>query len=244
MGVHDYTCFFHSINEGEQCIDSHDDCSYDRNDTMDPDQEYGDDTDDLYPDSITDDHNGSSACSEAYLLIFKFLKSNNCPLTENSRDEVCKRIKNGQYLFVEIVRDGYSWDAWGFDNISGYYTLLNPNIDPEIEDGPFHYSLWPLRRDLNFEVEDVHDSNEFLQWALTVCPACYRMLIENDFTQRICSQYLKEIAIKHEIEIVGITNKIEVVKTVERFFSGLIGLIEQTRLKSFRDLTHLDHYRY
>jgi len=215
MGVHDYTCFCHSLNEGEQCLNIHEECHYDYK----SETEYFDNDDHLLPSEVTDTHDESGcAANTAHLFIFEF-----GDLIPKTAIEAVRLIRKKQYLSVTRVEDGYSWDAWDFDSYSGYIEVLTDD-KPEDYDDLYHFSVWRY-------IADPEESQDSSVWIVNICPNCFNLLSiklndeveqeKNDAIEMMCSRYLREIALKFDIPLEGVTGKREAIRRIQAYFSFL-----------------------
>lgn len=190
MGVHDYSCFCHG-DEGDQCLENHDECCYEWSNP-------GDDVDDiLLNDEITDTHDSRGMGSSiAYLLSFNIKNGGGVLNT----DIILKKIKSGDYKSITCTMDDYSWDEWGFDKTPGYYDVLS--CESKLT-GEYPYSIWP-------------DKNEG-RWNINICDDCYKCIISKSIpAEYLCSQYLKGICAKHNIDYSQITSKGALLEKIQK----------------------------
>lgn len=209
MGVCDYSCFFHG-GEGEQCLCMHEDCCYEVEDVNNPDCEKDDldCTDELLSEATTSTHHTGEAGSwKAYLLMFGIPGSKDIKNTESILD----LIRENKDIERDLTEDEYSWDAWNFESYAGYDRYLT---EKKGMTGNTPCSMWKPKH--------IDSSKE--TWALNVCPLCASLFLPElnlPQPQGLCSEYLRSIAEKHQIEI-KTRSKAELVLAIREHFQFLL----------------------
>jgi hypothetical protein len=210
MGVYDYSCFFHG-EEGKQCLSLHYECYYsDIVDENDPDiwREQLDHTDDLLSVEIIETHETSvSGAGEAYLLLFKIPNSKDLKNTEF----ILHLIREKKIINRVLVKDSYDWSIWSFNVYRGYRYYLQQEKGMT---GKTAFSIWkPKRIDPDGET-----------WAINICPPCASLFFPElniAKPQKICSEYLRSIAEKHEIPV-KTNSKTELIAAIQEHFKFLL----------------------
>ena len=163
MGVHDYSCFTCSNEEGNQCLDDWSNyADVDTSNIIDCSKDYEVNT-------------SSYGFSSGYLFLFK-----KNPLVHYTE------------LPYEVQIRNYSWDSWDFeaqdllnndnseiDDILGYRLILIDEIEPIIINDKKIYSVWYC--------------DKLKSWIVNMCPTCYEYFINNSHDIEIPSVVLVNI---------------------------------------------------
>jgi hypothetical protein len=127
----------------------------------------------------------------------------NIPTGRNITDDIVEKLFNKDYTSQRTIVVKYSWTDWHFEEITGYRDVL---MDEVTIQGDKHYSVWRLND---------------REWCLNVCPLCYKTIIDNQQSDKLCSEYLWSIVSKHNMCINDVCQKDCLLEIIQNHFSFL-----------------------